>query len=154
MNGILRLEGPRHPLKETITRKLELWHLENMRTQEGIQQFHFLEKWNYEHTGFTLFEPSGMIIFCAGCYSCIQGVGDVWFVPGPAIDDYKRETYVHTLLFLEHTAKALKLRRIQAVLKEGAAKELRFVERLGFDCEGTMRSLFPSCDGLMYARIF
>lgn len=83
----------------------------------------------------------------------LEDVYQAWMEPGYLVSQYRREVYLHTRSIVDAQFSEHGARRIQAVTIDREI-EKRFMDRMGFQVEGVMRSFFGlSIDGILFGRV-
>lgn len=99
---------------------------------------------------FTIREPNGEILACAGVTPLWRGVGEVWLVGSPMMPAYGfplARLMVRTIRGLRTLGK---FNRLQAVVRRDFGVGHRFIKTLGFKIEGLMERYGP--EGADYVR--
>tara|TARA_R100001530_G_scaffold135677_1_gene113509 strand:+ start:543 stop:974 length:432 start_codon:yes stop_codon:yes gene_type:complete len=95
------------------------------------------------------------LICVAGINYLRPGAGEVWLVPGIAVDKYKFEFYKTVRWLLdEYLIDHKKLHRLEMAIEDKWEKGIRWAKSLGFEREGFMKQWSPDKkDHILYARI-
>jgi len=94
------------------------------------------------------------LLYCCGIILMYPGVGSAWIVCDKAIKGFGRECLYYTGKLLDEHIKQHKLHRVQAEIKSSVDCFHKFILRLGFEEEGTMRKYGPDeSDYILYSRI-
>lgn len=102
---------------------------------------------------FTIFHKEKIISIC-GIYLLWPGVGEAFTVMCKDIKKYGLSLYKAYKITLPTVIKALKLKRLQAVIIVGFDEGVRFIEKLGFKREGIMKKWSPTeQDVYIYALV-
>lgn len=99
---------------------------------------------------------NGYIICCAGILTLWNGVGEAWFVASHRIHEDARPfiRFARNDVMLP-VVQQNGLWRVQATVKVGWERALRFAEFMGFESEGVMRQYGPEKgDYFRVARLF
>jgi RimJ/RimL family protein N-acetyltransferase len=114
------------------------------------------EEWTKEYEnsiGYSLI-INGEIIGSAGVFLGGYGRGDCWMIVTTRISKYKKTVFKTVKNMLNEIAKKYHLRRLQTVVLPEFEAGKRFVEGLGFECEGCLKKYGPNGeDFLMYGRV-
>jgi hypothetical protein len=103
--------------------------------------------------GFSLFSDNEIIVI-GGIYRMWEGVGEAFSVMSKNAYKYPKALFSAFARNIETGITAGKYRRLQATVKADFGAGIRFLERLGFEREGLMRSWgLDGSDYYMYARI-
>ena len=81
------------------------------------------------------------VFMIGGVYGLWQNVGEAWFVMSSHAYKMPFAAAKYSSLLLDHVQEDNKLQRIQASVHAGDKQAIRYVEWLGFENEGLMRSL-------------
>src|SRR5574342_128376 len=87
--------------------------------------------------------PDGRVLGCAGMTQIAPWVADFWLIPSRWVKDYPilfHKTVTREFVKLLACTQA---RRIQGVVDPQYLERVRWIERLGFAREGTMRAFGP-----------
>lgn len=98
--------------------------------------------------------PDGRILGAAGMTQIVPWVADFWLIPSKWVPDYPL-AFHRTVLgkFKELLAQSTAV-RIQGVVDPKYPERVRWIERLGFTREGTMRTFGPNGEDMdLYAII-
>ncbi len=108
-------------------------------------------------------EDSGMCVtgWIDGKPECVagidimwEGVGDVWLMITPFIDNHVKESYKCIRKGLKKLIKDHKIRRLQSYGRVDFAQCHTLFKHLGFEVEGLARQYTPdSVDCIMYAKV-
>ncbi len=79
------------------------------------------------------------IIACGGVYMIWQGVGYVWGLTSEDVVKYRKWFHSVTIEVLRYCVEILKLHRIETTVIKENITSVRWLQRLGFECEGIMR---------------
>lgn len=94
----------------------------------------------------------GQVIGCAGMVPLLPGVGEIWALFSDALPQHKVSMFKELKRHLEHLH-AQGYPRLQTVVQHGFETGKRFVERLGFEFEGSMRKYINGETYDRYAKI-
>jgi hypothetical protein len=109
-------------------------------------------KWA-EHPAYTLV-VNDEIILCGGVMLLDWQVGDAWTLFADNFKRYPIACFKACKYVIDTIAKDHNLRRVQAIVLPGLNGGRNFVERLGFQEEGLLRSFGPNGeDHLMFSKI-
>ncbi len=96
----------------------------------------------------------GQVIVVGGIYEIWPGVGEAVTIMSKQAYKYRKSMFAAVLRGLRTGIKIGQYRRVQATVKADFDAGINFVEALGFEREGLMRSWGPDgSDFLMYARL-
>jgi hypothetical protein len=115
------------------------------------------EEWALDHyrcgPAFTVVDPEERIVFCGGLHIMWKGTAILWSVFSLLAGKYPNTLRVARCL-LDYYQNERGFTRIQCDVDPGWSVAVRFVECLGFQCEGLMRCYGPNgYDRLLYARV-
>jgi len=95
----------------------------------------------------------GKLLFCCGVVLMYPGVGLAWIACDKAIKGFGRECLHYGRMILDEIIEQYKLHRVQAEIKSSVDYFHKFILRLGFEEEGTMRKYGPDgSDYILYSR--
>lgn len=116
---------------------------------EWVEKAYAYEKSGPCYTGFV----DGEVIACAGVHLLWPGCGEAWAVVTPKV--YDNPLFFHRAVknLLQHIINKHKLYRVQATVLDGFARGMKWLEVLGFECEGLMRKYLNDEDHWRYARV-
>lgn len=100
---------------------------------------------------YTMLNDDRKPIASAGMAIIWRGVADGWAFTSNEIIDYRFAFHRAFVELLDMTQKLNSIRRIQTVVHEGNDASFRWLNRLGFENEGIMKSYGP--DGANYYRL-
>lgn len=102
---------------------------------------------------YTVVDPEGRVVFCAGIHHFWHGTGELWGLFSPLAGRYL-ETPKFAKQLLELGARQLGYERIQAVVNPEWPEAVRFIELLGFKKETAMKKYGPNgVDMALYAWV-
>lgn len=113
-----------------------------------------LIKLEMDGPGFTGRLPDGRVLGCAGMQSVAPWVADFWLIPSGLIPEYPLAFHKTVLAKFKELLASSTARRIQGVVDPKFPERTRWIERLGFVKEGTMRAFGPDGQDMdLYAMI-
>ena len=83
------------------------------------------------------------ILFCAGIVLIMPGVGEAWSFCDIAVRKHPRDVLHYQKKYLLKEMEIRKLHRVQAHCLTSWKTAYRFLERIGFQCEGLIRKYDP-----------
>lgn len=127
------------------------WTEEKLAALLGDRAFVTYEK----HPGYSLF-CGGSFVAAAGIIKLYQGVGEAWAIAGrPLSRPHVLAFHRNIARIMDGLARDMKLRRLQAMVRESFAQSHLWVERLGFERESVLRRYgINGEDMTMYTRFF
>ncbi len=90
--------------------------------------------------GFTGRLPDGRILGAAGMTQIAPWVADFWLIPSPWVKDFPLAFHRVVLGKFKELLSQTRARRIQGVVDPRFPERVRWIERMGFVKESTMRS--------------
>ena len=96
----------------------------------------------------------GEIIACAGVFIKWPGTGESWCRITPKVFEHKRFFFVQSGRYLDLIAKQKNLQRIEANVQASNERALKFVDHLGFKCEGPKLKYFNGETFFGYAKFY
>ena len=149
------LEHPKHPLKTIDVRRFFIGDFKAIPNQTEEPDFaDSLERLTIQPTNssYTFRNVEGSIILCGGFVPVIDGVKQAWLTATPLIRRYAREVY-HECRRLVDAQFSHGVRRLQAITLD-RPELVRFVQRMGFECEGLMRDFYgDGVDAVLFGRV-
>jgi len=137
----------------------EVWHAEALAEDslEGVlkpapvrERAEFYLKMGPAYSGWI----DGKLIGCAGIMIMWPGVGEAWIIFSEDVLQYKKDAYVVILDYLRAIISKLHLRRIQAHCHSALPHGQKYLEQLGFECEGKLKKYgIDGADHYLYAMI-
>lgn len=137
--------------------KFEARHLGEIREQKAMA--YLSDYWKPEHAAllersplaYTGIRENGKAVFCGGIVEYWDGRGEAWAV----LDHDCRREFLAIHNHVRNFLNASPLRRIEATIDAKFSPGHRWVELLGFRCEGLLlRKYFPNGnDATLYARV-
>jgi len=113
----------------------------------------FVKAWAYGGPAYTLI-IDGEIILSGGVVRIGWNRGEAWALLSILFYKHIRTSFKAIMFKLEEIIFTEKFKRVQATVPPEFTEGIRFLEHLGFDWEGTMRSFGPrNEDMVMFSRI-
>lgn len=132
---------------------LEIMEIRNLEKESIMQNSKILEGLQI-HSGkmdaITLIHE-GRIIACMGFMEILPGIADVWLIPSIYVPKVPKLFLREVRQYLDAVIEALGFHRLQTVGRTDAY-HTRWMEYLGFTCEGTMKNYHQKQDYYMWAR--
>lgn len=99
-------------------------------------------------------EDDGVVIACGGVFLDVDGHGNAWIMTSDLISKYVRPFYEMVKEQADVAFDVFGCRRVQTLVYVENPLSKRFVEKLGFECEGLIRSCgLNHLDRYIYARV-
>lgn len=93
-------------------------------------------------------------VYCGGLVECWPGVCEIWMLPGVDVIRKPITVVKAARWMLADAIDKMRPHRIQATVKASDDRAVRFIEALGFEREGLMRSFSADkTDFFLYARV-
>lgn len=94
-------------------------------------------------------------VLCGGIFVMCDGVGEVWTVTSKAVEKYPLSFHKTVVYTIEKFREFYKLHRIQATCLKEHNVSRKWLEHLGFKCEGLLEKYdMEKRDYYMFARVF
>ena len=95
-----------------------------------------------------------LVIACGGVACAWPGFGEAWILPSIHVKRFKKAFFKVSLGFMEDVFDQLKLRRLQATIREQDKTSIRWINAMGFQREGLLRKFGQGGENhFMYARV-
>ena len=93
----------------------------------------------------------GRIIACMGFVETFPGIADVWLIPSIHIRKIPKMFLIEIKQYLNAIMQALNFHRLQTVGRTDVF-HVKWMEYIGFKCEGTLKNFYKNQDYLLWAR--
>ncbi len=140
--------------------RFQVWHADSIAIRDigdverrllDSRYFQFLEQ---AGPGYTLMVDGEVIACLVFCRLLYPGVAEVVILGSEKMSQYGRMIHRICKRCIEDVQKSHGFRRIQAQIDASMERNIRWAERLGFECEGVTRSFGPNGeDYVMMGRI-
>ncbi len=89
--------------------------------------------------GFTIYHEED-IIACVAVTKICTGVSEIWAITGKLVDKYPKDFHKICKRIIEYAFKIDDLHRLQCTAEVGYDRTIKWLEKLGFEREGTLRN--------------
>ena len=85
------------------------------------------------------------VVACVGVTKIVSGVAEIWAITGKLVEKYPKDFHKLCIKIIKEAFKKDNLRRLQCTAETDYDRTIKWLERLGFEREGTLRNY--TCDG-------
>ena len=94
------------------------------------------------------------VVACVGVTRITTGVAEIWAITGTLVDKFPKDFHKLCLKIIEKAFENDKLHRLQCTAEVDYDRTIKWLERLGFEREGTLRNYTPDAkDMYLYSII-
>ena len=108
----------------------------------------FVESWKDGGPAYSLIIDN-KIVMCAGVFLLGWNRGEAWVLASNDFKAYKKTCFKSIMYKLEEIVFIEKLKRVQATVDPEYTEGIRFLEHLGFEREGLLKSFGPRNEDLL-----
>ena len=83
------------------------------------------------------------VVACVGVTKIVSGMAEIWAITGKLVDKYPKDFHKISLTIIEEAFKIGNLHRLQCTAEVDYERTVKWLERLGFEREGTLRNYTP-----------
>jgi len=83
------------------------------------------------------------VIACIGVTFITSGVAEIWAITGKLVDKYPKDFHKRCQEIISEAFEKAELHRLQCTAEVDYDRTIKWLERLGFEREGTLRSYTP-----------
>ncbi len=83
------------------------------------------------------------VVACAGVTYIVSGVAEIWAITGELVAKYPKDFHKICKQIVAEALEKDNLHRLQCTAEVGYARTIKWLERLGFEREGTLRNYTP-----------
>ena len=137
----------------------QMRHLEGFTPKEGFVNFDIKQAkhFNMHNPSRELVSllSSGETVAILGLNVHKPGVGELWLIPSPLVDEYKFEFFKATRkLIYNYVFPVLQMRRLTIAIDASWEKGCKWAEKLGFEKESVMKGFGDNYeDHICYAKV-
>lgn len=97
--------------------------------------------WEMKNKGYahTLYHED-KVVACVGVMHVIEGVAEIWAITGKLVEKYPKDFHKTCLKIIKDAITNNNLRRLHCTAEAEYDRTIKWLERLGFEREGTLRN--------------